>query len=184
MRAPARPEILQFFSHDLQRPPQRLAPLWEGKPAFTEHSYRSFAADGPAGDLILFQNLGHTHAARTFRDRTGEWKSSGRLVWPQGAEYPQPEPIRVCYPDVALKDHAVLSGTDRAGQAVSENRAQEILPGGEPGVPVRIPFRHPFTSFFTATVRAGSPPSNLIDLLGQRSGGGATMSYARVRLGR
>jgi hypothetical protein len=104
---PARPEVLQFSAVDPKAPPEVLLPGWSGKPAFTEHSYRSFAADGPGGELILFQNVGYTHAEWSFRDKGGQWSAQGRLVWPWGADYEKPEPIRVCYPNVALKNRAV-----------------------------------------------------------------------------
>ena len=328
---PAQPEILQFSARRCPGPGQHLLPVWDGSPAFTEHSYRSFAADGPQGELILFQNIGYTHAEWTFRDRAGNWSARGRLAWPAGPDYPKPEPIRVCYPDVALKNRAVhfcgvsdivepypewrafkkqltgrdwdydfrrlfytwtpditrdkfrdwveiasrdktcgwlspgdlwvapdgaahlvwteralderlrqkffpearqshalnyalvregrvvlrrtllvaqegesneipsaprfqvtpdnrlfviffVQGTRSDGKAVSENRVLEMLPDGEPGPAVPIPFKQPFTSFFTATVRGGSPPASTLDLLGQRSGAPLAISYARVRL--
>jgi hypothetical protein len=75
-----------------------------------------------------------------------------------------------------------VGGTDSSGKAVSENRVQEILPTGEVGPAVRVPFQQPFISYFTATVRAGSPPSTTVELLGQRVGDPLTLCYARVRL--
>ena len=328
---PARPEILQFSVRDAKAAFERLLPGWDGNPAFTEHSYRSFAADGPSRELILLQNIGETHAEWVFRDRKGKWEAHGQLRWPNGAKYPKPEPVRVCYPDFALKNRAVhlcgvsdivepypewraykkqLTGkewdydfrrlfytwtpditrskfhewveiasrdktcgmispgdlwlgpdgavhlvwTERAlderlrakffpeakqsqavnyallregkvvlrrtlmlaeegkpgetgswprfqatpdnhlfvicyvsgqggdGKAVSENRLIEIHPGGEVSAPARVPLSKPFTSYFTATVRGGSPPSKTLELLGQREGAALTMSYARVRL--
>ena len=328
---PARPEILQFSARDAKAPYGRLLPVWDGNPAFTEHSYRSFAADGPGRELVLLQNIGYTHAEWAFRDSAGKWSAHGQLHWPNGAEYPKPEPVRVCYPDVAIKNRAVhlcgvsdivepypewraykkqLTGnewdydfrrlfytwtpditrdkfhdwveiasrdktcgmispgdlwlgpdgavhlvwTERAlderlrakffpeakqsqavnyaivregkvvlrrtlmlaeegkpgetgswprfqatpdnrlfvfcyvsgraadGKSISENRLIEIHPGGEASAPVKVPLNNPFTSYFTATVRGGSPPSNTIELLGQRIGAPLTMSYARVRL--
>jgi hypothetical protein len=104
---PARPEILRFAAENPVAPAETLAPIWSGEPKFSEHSYRSFAADGPNRELVLFQNIGYTHAEWTFRDRDGRWSSRGQLVWPWGAEYSKPEPIRVCYPNVALKDRQV-----------------------------------------------------------------------------
>jgi hypothetical protein len=327
----AQPEMLQFSARDPQAAPERLLPAWDGKPAFTEHSYRSLAADGPAGELILFQNVGYTHAEWTFRDRDGHWAAQGKLPWPRGSDYPKPEPIRVCYPDVALRNRAVhfcgvsdilepypewrafkrqltgqdwdydfrrlfytwtpditrekfrpwvelasrdktcgwispgdlwaapdgavhvvwteralderlrakffpdakqsrslnyavlrdgkvalsrtllsaeegrakeiassprfhvtpdqrlfvvfcATGTDRAGQAVSEDRLLEILPVGRIAAAVKVRFRKPFTSFFTATVRAGSPSSDPVELLGERAGEPGAISYARVNL--
>jgi hypothetical protein len=311
--------------------PETLLPQWQGKPDFTEHSYRSFAADGRNRELILFQNIGYTHAEWVFRDRAGQWAAQGRLIWPWGAEYEKPQPIRVCYPNVALKDRAVhfcgvsdilepkrpwrefkkqltgrewdydfrrlfytwtpdimagkfadwveiasreqtagwimpgdlwvapdgtvhilwteraiderlrekffpgawqshalnyaqvrtgkvvsrrtlalaeeggsqeipgrgrfqvtsdarlfvffyVSGRDAAGQAVSENRVLELNRDGTPGAPMRVPLKHPFTEFFTATERGGSPPSNTLELLGHRTGSPLTVSYARIRL--
>ena len=51
---PARPEIFQFKTESAADAQIFLSPVWGGKPAFTEHSYRSFAADGSAGELVLF----------------------------------------------------------------------------------------------------------------------------------
>jgi hypothetical protein len=104
---PARPEVLQFKAEAAAESPIALAPVWNGKPAFTEHSYRSFAADGFAGELVLFQNIGYTHAEWAFCDRAGKWSAQGQLKWPWGADYSKPQPIRICYPNVAVRDRAV-----------------------------------------------------------------------------
>ncbi len=103
---PARPEILQFDATMVAAGAEHILPIWEGSPPFSEHSYRSFAADGPNHELIIFQNIGYTHAEWSFRDRPGRW-TAGKLVWPFGTNYAKPQPIRVCYPDVALKQRAV-----------------------------------------------------------------------------
>ena len=327
----APPAELGGDAANLAAEPLTLLPRWQGSPRFTEHSYRSFAADGPRGELIIFQNIGYTHAEWAFRDSGGHWAAAGKLVWPWGAEYDKPQPIRVCYPNVALKDRAVyfcgvsdimepyekwrtfkrqltgqkwdydfrrlfftwspdittgkfapwlevasrdktcgwikpcdlwvgpdgaahllwteraiderlrarffpdakqshalryaivrdgkvtlrrtilearegesreiasaarfqptpdgrlfvlyyVAGTDAAGRRVSENRVVEVLPGGKMGPHVRVPLKHPFSAFFTATPRAGSPPSATVDILGRRADGGNTIYYARVRL--
>jgi len=104
---PARPELLQFDVHDPGKPVRTLIPVWSNQPKFTEHSYRSFAADGPNRELVLFQNVGYTHAEWTFLDRRGQWSAQGQLQWPWGADYSKPQPIRVCYPNVALRNHEV-----------------------------------------------------------------------------
>ncbi|MCX7424435.1 MAG: hypothetical protein NTW96_02165 [Planctomycetia bacterium] len=104
---PARPEILLFDAAKPDKPRETIVPPWQGEPTFTEHSYRSFAADGQTGEVVLFQNVGMTHAEWTFRDADGKWTAQGRLVWPWGAEYDQPQPIRVCYPNIAVKNRAV-----------------------------------------------------------------------------
>ena len=104
---PARPEIVEWNTRASTFTGQILRPEWAGEPPFTEHSYRSFAADGSNRELILFHNVGYTHAEWTFCDRTNRWSAQGRLDWPWGGEYPTPRPIRVCYPSVALRDRKV-----------------------------------------------------------------------------
>lgn len=328
---PARPEIFEFDANHPTASPNILSPAWIGSPTFSEHSYRSFAADSEAGEFILFQNIGYTHAEWTFRDGAGQWSAQGQLKWPWGAEYDKPQPIRICYPNVALHKRAVhfvgvsdilepynewrdfkrkvtgrewdydfrrlfytwtsditkkpfaewvevssrdktggwispgdlwlapngdahiiwteraiderlrekffpeakqtnslnyavlregkvirrrtlieaiegkpgvvtstarfaitpdhrmfvahlASGSDSAGKNVFENRVFELRPDGTITAPVRIPFHKPFTSYFTATIRAGSNPSTSLELLGPRAGSNDTISYARVNL--
>lgn len=104
---PAEPEILVFDPDKAQTPIQRLVPKWEGQPRFREHSYRSFAADGAGGEFVLFQNIDYGHAEWTFQDRQGNWSRAGKIHWPVGGEYDPPRPLRLCYPNVALRDRAV-----------------------------------------------------------------------------
>jgi hypothetical protein len=85
-------------------------------------------------------------------------------------------------PDERLFVFYYVSGTDAAGKRLSENRLMEVRPDGAASEAVRVPLRVPFTSFFTATVRAGSPPSNTIELLGERAGQPLAIGYARIRL--
>lgn len=54
----------------------------------------------------------------------------------------------------------------------------ELSPDGTPGEAVRLPLASPMSSYYTATTRAGSPPSQLLEMLGPR---GDTIRYARVR---
>lgn len=328
---PARPEILEFRLPELGEPAAVLLPEWDGKPDFTEHSYRSFAADGQLGELIIFQNIGYTHAEYAYRDASGRWAARGQLKWPWGAEYDKPQPIRVCYPNVALVKGAVhfvgvsdivepygkwrefkkqltgrdwdydfrrlfyarcadirrgefvpwielasrdktcgwispgdlwvgpdgrvhivwteraiderlrekffpdqkqrheanyavlkdgivelkrtfaavdegqrgvivslprfhatpegrlfvfcyVSGTGPDGKGISENWLYEVSNAGDFSAPVKVPLKHSLSSYFTATVRAGSEPSRWLDLLGTRVGASGTISYARIRL--
>ena len=72
---PARPDVLQFAASNPMAAPVSLTPVWQGTPPFREHSYRSFAADGTAGELVLFQNIDYTHAEWTFHNRAGEWSA-------------------------------------------------------------------------------------------------------------
>ena len=104
---PARPDIFQFRAGSDGGDPVQLFPRWQGQPAFREHSYRSFAADGERGAFILFQNIGYAHAEWTYRNGDGEWAAAGKIEWPMGEDYDPPRPLRLCYPNVALKDGAV-----------------------------------------------------------------------------
>jgi hypothetical protein len=104
---PARPEVLALSSERPREPYQTLLPVWGDEPDFTEHSYRNFAADGQRRELVLFQNVGDTHAAWSFRDSEGRWSAHGQLRWPWGADYPRPQPIRLCFPPLALEKGAV-----------------------------------------------------------------------------
>lgn len=104
---PAQPQLLEFDPKKADGPFHVLLPQWDGSPAFSEHSYRSFSADGANRELILFQNVDMTHAEWAFRDRNGQWSAHGKLKWPWGGDYAKPQPVRTCYPDVALKNRAV-----------------------------------------------------------------------------
>ena len=329
---PARPEILQFSAKDPKAPFETILPGL-GRPAAVHRALLPQLRRRrrrPAA-LILFQNIGYTHAEWAFRDGDGRWAAKGKLVWPWGAEYDKPQPIRVCYPDVAIRGRAVhfcgvsdivepyqkwrdyklkltgqkwdydfrrlfytwtddittgkfqpwveiasrdktcgwidpgdlwlapdgsvhilwteraiderlrkeffpgekqshtlqyailragkvvsrrtllkaeeggagevpgrgrfhvtpdgrlfvfyyVHGKDAAGKAVSENRLMELRPDGTSGPEVRVPLKQPFREYFTATVRAGSPPSTILDVLGHRVGAANTVSYARIRL--
>ena len=105
---PAEPQVVRFDVAKNPSEPETLLPAWNGKPQFTEHSYRSFAADGKNQELILFQNVGYTHTEWAFRDRTGTWSATGKLDWHWGDDYEKPQPIRTCYPTVALTDRKVF----------------------------------------------------------------------------
>lgn len=327
---PSKPEIVQFDPSGPTNPVTVLRPDWSGEPSFTEHSYRSFAADRAARELIVFQNIDYTHAEWSFLDRTGQWSARGKLDWPQGDGYVTAQPIRICYPNVALRDRAVyfcgvsdilepnpewrdfkreLTGQQwdydfrrlfftwapdiantgfnewieissrektagwitpgdlwvapnddvhllwneralderlrekffpeekqshglyhavvRDGKVVhrralvlaeeggaqdipgrgrfhiteggdllvvcavnrttdtgrvQENWLLRIDEGFQVGEPITLPLKRPFTDFFTTTIRAGSPRSNVIELLGRQAGRGNVMSYARIRV--
>jgi len=107
----ARPEILEFDAANPKAPFKTLTPTWDRRPAFSQHSYRTFAADAERRELILFQNIGTSHSEWAFRDKNGNWSARGRLVWkrredasisPYGAKQ-----ARANYPNVVLKNRAV-----------------------------------------------------------------------------
>jgi hypothetical protein len=63
-----------------------------------------------------------------------------------------------------------VQGRDAAGKAVSENRVMELRADGTSGPQICVPLKQPFQDCFTATVRAGSQPSTMLDVLGHRVG--------------
>ncbi|MBK7709754.1 MAG: hypothetical protein IPJ37_01395 [Bacteroidales bacterium] len=85
-------------------------------------------------------------------------------------------------PDNRLFVVYFIKGINASGQQVSENRVVEIMADGIPGTSVVLPLKQPFSSFFTATVRGGSRPSEVIDMLGVSEDVKNTISYARIRL--
>ena len=104
---PSLPGILEFPATSPSDAPRLITPKWDGTPQFSEHSYRSFVVDGKNGEMILFQNVGYTHAEWSFRDRDGEWSAHGKLPWPRD-DTSEGTLIRVCYPAVALVDRRVF----------------------------------------------------------------------------
>lgn len=108
---PARPEILQFKATDPAAPFAKLLPKWVGQPAFSEHSYRTFAADGPSGDCLLMNNIGNDGSHWALLDRSGATVRTGYLLWPSLAPG-DIEPYgatrcRANYPTVAVRNRAV-----------------------------------------------------------------------------
>ena len=96
---PAEPQVLEFSAAEPKQPPKALKPAWSEPVQFTEHSYRSFAVDGQAGELICLNNLGYDRNYWSLRNRAGEWSASGALFWPK--------PHRLCYPAVLIRNRAV-----------------------------------------------------------------------------
>lgn len=84
--------------------PAREHPRWHGEPAFSEHSYRTLCADAPHNEALCLQNVGYDKAHASFLNRDGAWQDLPPLVWPRGDEYPRPQPLRLCYPNVFLRD--------------------------------------------------------------------------------
>jgi hypothetical protein len=103
---PAQPTVFSFAADDPERPPRRELPVWQGNPAFTEHSYRTVTADGPSAEVLYLQNTGYDVAHLSFRDPAGVWTGLSPVAWPQADEYEQPQPLRLCYPNVALRHRA------------------------------------------------------------------------------
>lgn len=104
------PRVLEFSFRNLKSSYSTLLPEWEGKPPFTEHSYRTFSVDRGNNEFVLFQNIGYTHSEWVFYDREGKWHT-GQLLWDE-LEDPYMEPFnakhnRINYPSVVLKNKEV-----------------------------------------------------------------------------
>ena len=108
---PARPEFLEFDLAQPSLPPKVWLPPWKNEPKFTEHTYRSFSADGENGEFLLTNNIGYTHAEWALLDRNREWHT-GQIHWPKRTVDPKYTPYharnaRVNYRNVILRDRAV-----------------------------------------------------------------------------
>src|SRR5690606_27057286 len=77
---PAAPTLLAFDPDRPGVPPTPWPPTWPNGTRFTEHSYRTLSADSETGRLILFQNVGTTHAVWAYMKGDREWRS-GRINW-------------------------------------------------------------------------------------------------------
>ena len=94
-RGRCEPQVLEFNPSGLGSEPKVHAPAWAEGTDFTEHSYRGFAADGAAGELLLLNiNSETSDQFVSYRDRKGQWHARGKITFP----------IRACYPQVALRD--------------------------------------------------------------------------------
>jgi hypothetical protein len=61
-----------------------------------------------------------------------------------------------------------------------ENRLVGILEDHSLGASVKVDLQRPFSNFFTATVRGGSAPSDILDVFGRDDQ--EEMRYARIRI--
>jgi hypothetical protein len=94
---PCDPHLLAFPAGDPQRSPSELRPDWQGNTAFTDHSYRGVASDGPCGEILLLNiHSSSSEQCWAFLDEKGSWSKQGRIRFP----------IRACYPQVALRSRA------------------------------------------------------------------------------
>ncbi len=103
----AHPTVLAFDPKNPTTPSQKLTPVWNTGIAFHGHTYRCFASDSKNKEFFLSWNIAYDRTYWTFYDRKGKWAKQGELMFPMGTEYPKPEPLRLCYSPVLLKDRAV-----------------------------------------------------------------------------
>lgn len=103
----AHPSILAFDTKNSSTPSHTLTPIWDTEIAFHGHSYRCFASDSKNREFFLSWNIAYDRTYWTYYDRKGKWAKQGELMFPMENAYPKPEPLRLCYSPVLLKDRAV-----------------------------------------------------------------------------
>ena len=124
----AQPQLLVFDIKKPTAPPQVSLPQWEGTPAFCEHSYRGFTADGPNREALYLQNVGYDTSYWSFLDRDGKWSKCGSIKMPWGTEFDKPESLRVCYQNMALRNRAAhLLGVSDIIEWVKEWRDYKLI---------------------------------------------------------
>jgi len=164
---PARPELLVFDASNPKLPYQTLLPGWNGSPRFSEHSYRSMGVDAERGEVILFQDVGISHAEWALLNNDGRWVG-GRLNWPPyaptdlspyGARH-----TRVHYGQVVLRDRAVhysgCSAFDNWDRVRTYEDMKLDLPSGgrPPGMVTRQRGNRSRKLYYTWTDRIGEKP--------------------------
>jgi hypothetical protein len=102
------PGIISISAADPSASEITMHPAWNasgGAPIFNEYSYRSLAADASSDELLLIQHVANRndYALWTFRDKQGGWSANGRLEWPVVAQYNHGKPLRISYPNVAIR---------------------------------------------------------------------------------
>jgi len=73
------------------------------------------------------------------------------------------------------------SGRTPGGKSLSENRLLQVPTDANVPQPIRLGLKEPLHTFFTATERGGSAPSDTIDLFGVGRES-SVLRYARIRL--
>ena len=101
---PAEPTVFRFSANDIDAAPSVEKPAWQGEPEFSEHSYRTVTADGDSHEVLYMQNVCYDISQMSFLSGDGGWLGLGPLTWPYGDEYPTPQPLRLCYPNVILRN--------------------------------------------------------------------------------
>lgn len=103
----AQPTVLQFSTANPAAPPKAELPPFDNPPNFSEHSYRGFGGNGQSGEMLLFNIWMYDLYYWSYRDRAGKWSRNGKLPFPMGVDYEEPHPIRLAYPELAVRNRQV-----------------------------------------------------------------------------
>ena len=103
----AEPTVYRFDTTGIRSECTKELPVWKDQPRFTEHSYRTVVADSEYNEVLYIQNVGMDVAHMSFLESGGKWSGVGYIRWPYADEYQEPQPLRLCYPNVIMRDRAV-----------------------------------------------------------------------------
>lgn len=106
-RGPAEPQIIEFSATDTNKPYNIILPQWDNPPQWHDHSYRSFAADSNNNQMILFNQNAYDRSWWSLMDSYGKSISKGQIMFPVWKGSEKDEPMRLCYPNVFIKNKAV-----------------------------------------------------------------------------
>ena len=104
---PAEPTVFRFDTQNIETKCTRELPVWKDQPRFTEHSYRTIVADSEHNEVLYIQNVGMDVAHMSLLELGEKWTGVGHIRWPYADEYQQPQPLRLCYPNVIMHDRSV-----------------------------------------------------------------------------
>jgi hypothetical protein len=121
---PARPLVLEFSATAPKAAYKTLTPVWQGKPAFSDHSYRGFACDPESGELLLVNVEGYRGQHWSFRDREGKWSAWGFVEFPAFDSYKGPLPMRYLYPAIGLRNRSAHMFTKGGIEETIKERAE------------------------------------------------------------
>lgn len=93
---PCEPHLLAFDLKANPIAPVKISPVWDGPTTYTDHSYRSYAADAQAGHVLMF-NID----AKTSVEHYSLLSMAGKVLAVGTASFP----IRSCYAQVALQNN-------------------------------------------------------------------------------
>ena len=104
---PAEPTVFRFDIQHIKNKCTKELPVWKDQPRFTEHSYRTVVTGSEHNEVLYIQNVGMDVAHMSLLESGKTWSGVGHIRWPYASEYQHPQPLRLCYPNVIMRDRAV-----------------------------------------------------------------------------
>ena len=124
-------QFIEFAVTNIAGPRFTLAPDWGGYTNFTDSTYRSLAADGPRGELVLFVNGGPWSARWLLLNERGAGIATGELRWPWEGGYERAGAVRITHANTLLRDGVLhFCGISELTEPVSAWRDFKRQPAG------------------------------------------------------